>query len=129
MSIDFWLWRYADNLAVWAILALALFCYWIEIRLLLAERDAQWKQQVDSWVRVLPVLTSALPLLGLVGTVSGMMDTFHVMAAEGGMDQQTLMSGGIANALITTQLGLILSIPGILLCAYLRKCRNQWEFA
>lgn len=107
--------EFADNPFVWAILGLALFCYVVQFNLMYAERDAQWKQQARVWLKVLPVLLSALPLLGLLGTIAGLLTTFRVMAVSGGLDEQTLLGSGIADALITTQLGLITVIPGWLL--------------
>ena len=127
MNFDFWLWRYADNPVIWGILVLALFCFVMEFRLLLGDRSLQWQQQTAIWLKVLPALISALPLLGLVGTINGMIDTFTVMAHDSTADTQTLMSGGIADALITTQLGLITSVPGLLICGYLRHCYKRSE--
>jgi len=129
MTLDFWLWRYAGNPVIWAILLLAFYCFCLEIHLLLCERNAQWKQQAGIWLRVLPVLTAALPLLGLIGTINGMLETFRLMARDNAVDHQTLMSGGIADALITTQLGLITSIPSILICGYLRHCHKRTPIA
>ena len=127
MTLDFWLWRYAGNPAIWAILLLALCTYIIAFHLLLGERNAEWKRQTGIWLQVLPVLTAALPLLGLIGTVNGMLETFRVLAHDSTVDHQTLLGGGIADALITTQLGLITSIPGLLICGYLRYCHKRLE--
>ncbi|HTR00993.1 MAG TPA: MotA/TolQ/ExbB proton channel family protein [Candidatus Acidoferrum sp.] len=129
MTFDFWLWRYAGNPVIWGILTLALFCFVVEFHLLLAERTAEWRRQAGIWLKVLPVLTSALPLLGLVGTINGMLETFRVMAKDSAVDHQTLLGGGIADALITTQLGLVMSIPGILICGFLRHRYKQVEAA
>jgi biopolymer transport protein ExbB len=73
------------------------------------------------------VLIGALPLLGLVGTINGMLATFRVLAHDSSVDHQTLLSGGIANALVTTQLGLVMSVPAIVICGYLRYCHKQRE--
>lgn len=127
MNFDFWLWQYAGNPVIWGILVLALFCFVTEFRLLLGERNTHWQQQTAIWLKVLPALIGALPLLGLVGTINGMIDTFTVMANDSSADHQTLMSSGIADALITTQLGLITSVPGILICGYLRHCHKRSE--
>jgi biopolymer transport protein ExbB len=110
----------ADNLTVWAIIGLALFCYILEFNFILAKRDAEWRQQVGIWLKVLPVLLGALPLLGLFGTIAGLLATFRSMALYGGLDQQALLGSGIADALITTQLGLVMVIPGLLLFTYIR---------
>jgi biopolymer transport protein ExbB len=127
VTFDFWLWRYAGSPVIWGILALALFCFGVELHLLLAERSAEWKRQAGVWLKVLPVLISALPLLGLVGTINGMLETFRILAHDASVDQQTLLSGGIANALVTTQLGLVMSVPAVLICGYLRYCHKQRE--
>jgi biopolymer transport protein ExbB len=110
----------AGNLVVLAIIALALFCYVVEFDLLLGDRDAQWKRRAGTWLRVLPILLSALPLLGLLGTITGLLTTFRAMASSDELNQ-SFVSSGIAAALITTQLGLIMVIPGLLLCSWIRR--------
>ena len=69
---------------------------------------------------MLPILLSALPLLGLLGTITGLLTTFRAMADSDELNQ-SFVSSGIAEALITTQLGLIMVIPGLLLCSLLRR--------
>lgn len=71
-------------------------------------------------VVVLAALTSAAPLLGLLGTVMGMIDTFDAVSAISG-DTGSKVAGGISQALITTQFGLIVSVPGIFGIAYIRR--------
>ena len=71
--------EFAGNIVVWAIVALALFCYVVEFDLILS-RDPQWKRQASTWLGVLPILLSALPLLGLLGTITGLL-TVLVLAA------------------------------------------------
>jgi biopolymer transport protein ExbB len=112
--------QFAGNLVIWAIVALALFCYVVELDLLLGDRDAQWKRRTGTWLGVLPILLSALPLLGLLGTIVGLLTTFRAMAGSRELNQD-FVSSGIAAALITTQLGLIMVIPGLLLCSWLRR--------
>jgi biopolymer transport protein ExbB len=125
MTERFLLVAFADNFVVWAIVALALTCYVVEIDLLLAERDAQWKRRAGTWLTVLPILISALPLLGLLGTVNGLLTTFRTMASSVVIDELDFVSTGIADALITTQLGMITAIPGLLLYTYLRSRQRE----
>jgi biopolymer transport protein ExbB len=84
---------------------------------------------------VLSALTAAAPLLGLLGTVMGMMDTFAAVSARGG-GAAVSVAGGISEALITTQFGLVVAIPGVFgvvrlrrlahhLRAYLTICRTR----
>lgn len=65
------------------------------------------------------VLIGALPLLGLLGTISGLLECFAGMAVDGSGSEQ--MSAGIASALVSTQLGLVCAVPGWLLQAYVRS--------
>lgn len=112
--------EFAGNVVVWAIVGLALCCYVVELDLLLGNRDAQWKRQAGNWLGVLPIMLSALPLLGLLGTITGLLTTFRAMAFAGEVNQ-AFVTRGIAEALITTQLGLIMVIPGLLLRAWIRR--------
>lgn len=121
MNDSFRLIQFADNPVVWAIIVLALFCYILQFNLILGQRDREWKKKVETWIKILPVLLSALTLLGLLGTITGLLTTFRSMAISGGgLDQQQLLGSGIADALITTLLGLIMAIPGLLLLSIIR---------
>jgi len=66
--------------------------------------------QVTRGIAVLAVLGAIAPLLGLLGTVTGMIETFRVITLFGTGDPK-LMSGGISEALVTTELGLAVAIP------------------
>lgn len=61
-------------------------------------------------IMALDIISSIAPLLGLLGTVTGMYDVFGKIAKAGGAEMQSL-SGGIAYALVTTIFGLIVAIP------------------
>ena len=87
--------EFAGNLVVWAIIGLALFCYVVEFDLILGDRDAQWKRRAGTWLRVLPILLGALPLLGLLGTITGLLTTFRAMADADELNQ-SFVSKGIA---------------------------------
>ncbi|MCA9513850.1 MAG: MotA/TolQ/ExbB proton channel family protein [Myxococcales bacterium] len=60
------------------------------------------------------VIAAVAPLLGLLGTVTGMIGTFDVITEHGTGDPK-LLSGGISEALITTELGLLVAIPALLI--------------
>ncbi|MBN2804030.1 MAG: MotA/TolQ/ExbB proton channel family protein, partial [Deltaproteobacteria bacterium] len=60
------------------------------------------------------VAASVAPLLGLLGTVTGMISTFDIITEHGTGDPK-LLSGGISEALVTTELGLIVAIPTLLI--------------
>jgi biopolymer transport protein ExbB len=68
---------------------------------------------LDRFGSTILVLAAVAPLLGLLGTVTGMISTFDVIT-EFGTGNPKLLSGGISEALVTTELGLIVAIPALL---------------
>ena len=73
------------------------------------ERGGRESIILEKRVGMLSTIANLSPLLGLLGTVSGMIKTFKVMAQGGG--NPSLLAGGIAEALITTAAGLCVAIP------------------
>lgn len=69
---------------------------------------------------VLNVIASVAPMLGLTGTVLGMIDAFTTIAALEGMARPQELAGGIGQALITTLLGLMVAIPTMMALSYFR---------
>ncbi|MEA3369844.1 MAG: MotA/TolQ/ExbB proton channel family protein [Campylobacterota bacterium] len=69
---------------------------------------------IDRFGNFVLVLAAVAPLLGLLGTVTGMIATFDIITTHGTGDPK-LLSGGISEALVTTMLGLIVAIPLLLL--------------
>jgi biopolymer transport protein ExbB len=69
---------------------------------------------LERFLPTLGVLATIAPLLGLLGTVTGMINTFKVITAQGTGDANA-MAGGISEALLTTEFGLVVAIPLILL--------------
>jgi biopolymer transport protein ExbB len=118
---------FRDNWILTAILLLALACYYVLFQFLIAPRTDEWRRSVDDWMTALQVLLSTLPLLGLLGTIVGLLETFRQMSSIAGVDQQTLLSGGVADALLTTQLGLVTVVPGWLLFSYLKSAHARTE--
>jgi len=74
--------------------------------------------RLSSHLSAIAVLAGVAPLLGLLGTVCGMISTFQVITYHGGGDPR-LLAGGISEAMITTEFGLIVAIPALLLHSYL----------
>ena len=65
---------------------------------------------------VMKICVSAAPLLGLLGTVTGMLATFKALSTGGGGDQTMgMIADGISEALITTETGLVIALPGLFL--------------
>ncbi len=84
--------------------------------------------------RYLDVVAAAgavLPLLGLLGTVFGMAKTFAALTAHASSEVSTLVAGGVSEALITTQGGLVTALPIVLMHGVLssRVRRNMDEAA
>lgn len=70
---------------------------------------------------VLNVIGSIAPMLGLTGTVLGMIEAFNTIAAKEGMARPQELAGGIGQALITTLLGLLVAIPTMVALSYFRN--------
>lgn len=69
---------------------------------------------LDKFGAIILVMAAVAPLLGLLGTVTGMISTFDIIT-EFGTGDPKLLSSGISEALITTKLGLVVAIPSLLL--------------
>jgi len=68
---------------------------------------------------IIEVLVTICPLLGLIGTVTGMIEVFYVMAVTGGGDAKS-MAGGVSKATIPTMAGMVGAISGIFASNYLK---------
>jgi len=80
----------------------------LEVRL--QEIVIQEMPRLDKGLGVLKLLAAVAPLLGLLGTVVGMINTFQTITLVGSADPK-LMAGGISQALMTTVLGLLVAVP------------------
>ena len=83
------------------------------INIRLDEQLAEESSRLNRGLPTVAVLAAVSPLLGLLGTVTGMIETFQSITLFGTGDPK-LMSGGISQALVTTQLGLAVAIPLVL---------------
>jgi biopolymer transport protein ExbB len=86
----------------------------------LQERALATLPTLDKHLGMLAVLGGVSPLLGLLGTVTGMMYTFERVALFGTGDAK-LLSGGISEALVTTEVGLIIAVPILIVHAMLAR--------
>ncbi|MDD9302489.1 MAG: MotA/TolQ/ExbB proton channel family protein [Desulfobacter sp.] len=75
---------------------------------------------LDRYLSIIGVLSSVAPLMGLLGTVVGMMQTFEVITLFGTGNSRA-MASGISVALVTTQTGLMISIPGLYMSGWLNQ--------
>ncbi len=74
--------------------------------------------RLERFIGTLKVLAAVAPLLGLLGTVTGMINTFQVITTHGTGDPR-LMAGGISEAMVTTQVGLAVAIPIMMVASFL----------
>lgn len=84
----------------------------------LARRAQKAVQPFEAPLKIIEVIAALAPLLGLLGTVMGMMEAFGAMAATEGRASATQLSGGIYEALTTTAAGLVLAIPFAAIAAW-----------
>jgi biopolymer transport protein ExbB len=80
--------------------------------------------QLTRGLPAIAVLAGVAPLLGLLGTVTGMIDMFAVIATQGSGNAKSL-SGGISEALICTQAGMLVAIPLLLVHAWLARLADR----
>jgi len=82
---------------------------------------------IDDRARFVGVLVAAAPLLGLLGTVLGMLQTFLGISTSGGSETAGVVAEGIAEALVTTQTGLTIALPGLFMVMLIRRQRYKLE--
>lgn len=73
------------------------------------------------------ILVGAAPLTGLLGTVIGMLSTFFGLSVSTGGNTIDLVAGGISEALITTQTGLVLAIPAYVMITVIKKHMGEMD--
>jgi biopolymer transport protein ExbB len=76
-------------------------------------------KELEKRLSALNFIASVSPLLGLLGTVLGIIDSFNILATAQGVANPGALSVGIAQALISTAIGLIVAIPTMLMYSYL----------
>ncbi len=79
--------------------------------------------RLEASLPVITTLVAICPMLGLLGTVTGMIEVFDVMALKGTSDAKA-MAGGVSRATLPTMAGMVLALPGLFLvsrCRYLAR--------
>ena len=89
------------------------------LELKLDEAILREQSGIEEFLWAVKVVSVAAPLMGLLGTVTGMINTFQAITLFGTGDPK-LMAGGISEALVTTMLGLVVAIPLVLLHSLLK---------
>lgn len=91
---------------------------------ILYEKILVARPRLERFLPFIALTAAAAPLLGLLGTVTGMIKTFNLITIFGTGDAKSL-SSGISEALVTTELGLIVAIPALIIHGLLARMARQ----
>jgi biopolymer transport protein ExbB len=86
-----------------------------------------YEKEIKKFSVLVKIIVVISPLLGLLGTVVGMVETFDSLASMALFTQSGGIAGGISQALFSTQMGLAVAIPGLLIHSILNKKQQQIE--
>lgn len=96
--------------------------WWIESRA--ADEAKLIETSLSRRLWLLETIVTAAPLMGLVGTIGGMMHSFHLIGANGLVDPSGV-TGGVAQALIATALGLVIALAALFGFNYFAKLQSE----
>lgn len=96
----------------------------IDVERLASERRL-WRLHFDRRLKFVRIMAATAPLLGLLGTVAGMLKTFSALGLREGFSAIDLIASGISEALITTETGLSIAIVGLTLLWAVKACRRR----
>jgi len=89
---------------------------------------SQARMQINQYLPLIKTMVALCPLLGLLGTVYGMIEVFNIMAVTGGGDAKS-MAGGVQQATIPTMAGMVAALSGVFANTYVtRIARREAEF-
>jgi biopolymer transport protein ExbB len=80
--------------------------------------------QINQFLPVIKTLVALCPLLGLLGTVTGMIEVFNIMAVTGGGDAKS-MAGGVSRATIPTMAGMVAALSGVFANTYVTRIATR----
>jgi biopolymer transport protein ExbB len=90
----------------------------VEVEQAVLDEGERVGNDLRRYLRVLNGVATVAPLLGLLGTVWGMMESFNAIAGSAAMGRTELLAGGISTALLTTAAGLMVAIPALIFYLY-----------
>lgn len=136
----------AATFVMWALILERLFYFRFAHKQIAAEAIAEWRSRSDRksklahWVRdklisevrqkaeenvqLTKAMVALAPLLGLLGTVTGMVSVFDIMAITSGADAKA-MSAGVSRATIPTMAGMVASLSGVLITSGMERKVNR----
>jgi len=86
-----------------------------------------YMMQTGTYSTLVKTIVVLAPLVGLLGTVIGMIETFDALQSSAMFSQGNSISGGISKALFTTELGLVVAVPGLIVGRILDKQEERYE--
>ena len=98
-----------------------------DLRRWLDDAFGDYRPRLSRFSLLSRTIVMAAPLMGLLGTVVGMIETFDSLTDMTLFSQSGGIAGGISQALVTTQLGLAIAIPGLLMIRYIDKRQQRIE--
>ena len=104
-----------DGAVVDAIAVVEGSCTGVEGRKRIEDTFYPYKQELKKYRKTINAIVMVAPLIGLLGTVSGMIETFNSLGSMTLYSQSGGIAGGISQALFTTQLGLVVAVPGLVI--------------
>lgn len=90
----------------------------VEVEQAILDAGERESNQLRRYMRLLNAISNVSPLLGLLGTVLGMIQSFNDIASAQAMGRPEMLAGGISQALLTTAAGLLVAIPAYLMYIY-----------
>jgi biopolymer transport protein ExbB len=85
---------------------------------------SQARMQINQYLPIIKTMVALCPLLGLLGTVTGMIEVFNIMAVTGGGDAKS-MAGGVSRATIPTMAGMVAALSGVFANTYLMRVADR----
>lgn len=97
------------------------------LRRYLEDAFFEHRREIGRYSRTVKILVAVAPLAGLLGTVTGMIETFDSLGSMSLFSQSGGIAGGISQALFTTQMGLVVAVPGLIIGKMLDRRQDDLE--
>ena len=96
-----------------------------ELERRMSDEAQRWIPKLEKRLEILDTIITAAPLMGLLGTITGMMSSFQVLSTKG-VNEPNAITGGVAEALIATATGLIIALVCLLAYNYFNSLVRQY---
>lgn len=116
-----------DSAIMEAMNIVALDCDHHGTRKMLDDVYYKYVVEIRRFTKLIRTIVVLAPLIGLLGTVIGMIETFDSLASMTLFSQSGGIAGGISQALFTTQMGLVVAVPGVIIGRLLDRKANTME--